>query len=195
MGIPFFSSMAKVSRALCPMASTTAPASMRSPFSQTTPRTLPPSITSSVTLVEKRTSPPQERIRSRMCFTTRDSTSVPTWGLLSYRISSGAPFSTKIFRTSVFLPSLSFTSVFSLPSEKVPAPPSPNCTLESAESTPVFQNSSTRLVRLSTSAPRSRSNGRYPAFASRYPQKSPAGPVPMMSGLSARISFPGSGKR
>lgn len=46
-----------------------------------------------------------------------------------------------------------FTSVLSFPSEKVPAPPSPNCTLESGSSTPSFQKRSTvslRFLRLLT---------------------------------------------
>ena len=46
-------------------------------------------------------------------------------------LSLGAPFFTKISSTFRPLPSLSFTRVLSLPSEKVPAPPSPNCTFDS----------------------------------------------------------------
>ena len=38
----------------------------------------------------------------------------------------GAPNLTKVSNTNLFLPSLSLTSVLSLPSENVPAPPSPN---------------------------------------------------------------------
>ena len=50
---------------------------------------------------------------------------------------------------------LSWVPVVSLPSEKVPAPPSPNWTLEAGLSTPVDQNRSTSAVRSSTGRPRS----------------------------------------
>ena len=95
MGTPDESSIRKVSRALCPVASTRAEhfsmystppetirAAMTAPLSS---RTRP------VSFVEKRISPPREIISLRMLFTTRVSTSVPTWGFASYVTERGAP--------------------------------------------------------------------------------------------------------
>ena len=65
---------------------------------------------------------------ARMRFTTWRSTSVPMWGLWDQRMSSGAPCSTRASSTAEMRPS--WVPVVSLPSEKVPAPPSPNWTLE-----------------------------------------------------------------
>ena len=146
------------------MASTTVPVSSRSctPFPATArmPVTLPFSVSSFVIFVPNRTSPPWARMVCRMCFTTFTRISVPICGFPSYKMDAGAPASTKIRSTSRFLPSLSFTSVFSFPSEKVPAPPSPNCALHSVSSTPSSQKDSTALHRSSTCRPRSKSTGR-----------------------------------
>ena len=109
-------------------------------------------------------------------------------------MSFGAPFSTKISSTLRLRPTGSLISVFSFPSENVPAPPSPNCTLESGFSTPVFQNSSTSFCRSSTGAPCSRRNGRYPYSARKYAQKSPAGPHPTTTGRDFNFSLPPAGK-
>ena len=79
----------------------------------------------------KHTSPPSARIRSRIVRTTPASRSVPMCGFASMRISAGAPKRTNVRR--MCSPRGSFVPVFSLPSEKVPAPPSPNCTLEAGE--------------------------------------------------------------
>ena len=147
-----------------------------------TPHTAPFSMTRSVTLLSNRTSPPDEIIFSRKFRTTRIKISVPICGFASYKISSGAPASTKILSASRFLPFLSFTSVLSLPSEKAPAPPSPNWTLESGSKTPLFQNASTSFCRFSTAFPRSSKIGRNPCAESRQPQNKPAGPVPMITG-------------
>lgn len=71
--------------------------------------------------------------------------SVPICGLAFVRISFGAPKSTKRSRT--YLQRGSFIRVVSLPSENVPAPPSPNCTLQLVSSSPVSQNFCTDAVR------------------------------------------------
>ena len=54
----------------------------------------------------------------------------------------------------------SFVPVLSLPSEKAPAPPSPNWTLVAGSRTPVRQNASTACTRRSIQAPRSKMTGR-----------------------------------
>ena len=65
-------------------------------LSLTTTATMAPfSMTRSVTLAPKRTSPPQSIICWRMAFTMPRSISVPTCGLCLYKISSGAPKFTK----------------------------------------------------------------------------------------------------
>src|SRR5690554_1872290 len=73
--------------------------------------------------------------------------------------------------------------VVSLPSEKVPAPPSPNWTFDSVLSLPVSQNSLTSFTLSSILLPLSRSIGLYPISESTRPAKSPAGPVPTITGL------------
>ena len=87
MGTPVPSSISKVSRALWPVASTsdehsctysTPPETTRAPL--TAPLS---SSTSPLSFEPKRTSPPSDIISSRMLFTTRLSTSVPTWGFAS----------------------------------------------------------------------------------------------------------------
>ena len=103
--------------------------------------------------VSNRTSPPRHSISFRIEETIPIKASVPTWGLLSYKISSFAPFSTKVSRTKRERPSLSFTSVFNFPSEKVPAPPSPNCALEFGFKMPSVHNFSTVFIRFSTASP------------------------------------------
>ena len=77
------------------------------------------------------------------------------------------------------------TPVFSFPSENVPAPPSPNCTLHSGSSVPVFQNSSTAACRALASCPRSSTSGRSPAMLSTSAANIPAGPNPTITGLCA----------
>ena len=117
------------------------------------PVNFPSWITKSVTFASKRTSPPRDLISSLIPATTFLKRSVPICGLFSYKISSGAPCSTKVSKTNLFLPNLSFTKVFSFPSENVPAPPSPNCTLDSEFSSPLSQKCSTSFIRFVTSFP------------------------------------------
>ena len=108
---------------------------------------------------------------------------MPTWGLASIKISSGAPQDTSVSRMNRWRGSR--VPVFSLPSEKAPAPPSPNWTLEVRSSSPVAQNRSTSAFRRSTGRPRSSRMGRSPARASTRAAKSPAGPAPTTTGGTA----------
>ena len=71
--------------------------------------------------------------------------------------------------------------VVSLPSENVPAPPSPNWGLLSASRTPVCQKCWTSARRLSSSRPRSINTTSAPDRANRRAAKSPAGPMPTTS--------------
>ena len=84
--------------------------------------------------------------------------------------------------------------VISLPSENVPAPPSPNCTFVSGASSPVAQNFCTAFCRSCTAAPRSSTIGRSPASARHSAAIIPAGPEPATTGRkpspAARIPVP-----
>ena len=106
-----------------------------------------------------------------------------------------APASARISRTFLLRPDGSFTNVLSFPSEKVPAPPSPNWTFDSGLSSPPRQKASTFCVLESTSSPRSRIRGEKPALASIRPQNMPAGPNPTITGLWQSGSCPCSGNR
>ena len=66
--------------------------------------------------------------------------SVPICGFDKYKISSGAPNFTNSCNT--FLQNLLLIPVVNLPSEKVPAPPSPNCTFDKGFNLPFNKNSS-----------------------------------------------------
>ena len=111
--------------------------------------------------------------------------SVPICGFAFIRISSGAPNSANFSKT--YLQSGSFIRVVSFPSEKVPAPPSPNCTLDSVLSSPPFQYFSTSLIRSSTGFPLSIITGLYPYSASKRPQNIPAGPKPAITTSPSRF--------
>ena len=104
-----------------------------------------------------------------------------------------APKRTKVSSTRRFLPEGSFTDVFSLPSEKVPAPPSPNCTLLLGLSMPLSQNFCTSQVLFSTRLPRSITIGRKPASANIYAQNRPAGPAPAITGRLSSGIWPHAG--
>ena len=179
-----------VSLALCPTAKTAASVSIRwHPFTirQFSLGRI------SVTCEWKRNSPPSRIISSRILSTTSIKISVPIWGLLSHKISSGAPNFTNVSSTKRFRPNLSLTRVFNFPSEKVPAPPSPNCTFEAVFNMPSFQNCSTTFWRSLTGAPRSITRGSYPSKASKYAQNRPAGPLPITTGLFRSFLAPCSG--
>lgn len=78
--------------------------------------------------------------------------SLPMCGLLSQRISSGAPKETKVSKTSRL--KAACVPVLSFPSEKVPAPPSPNWTFPSVSSAPPRENVPIFSARSSTLGPR-----------------------------------------
>ena len=77
---------------------------------------------------------------------------------------------------------MSRVPVFSLPSEKAPAPPSPNWTLDAGSSWPEDQNRSTSACRRSTFHPCSSRMGGAPHRARARAQKSPPGPAPTTTG-------------
>ena len=94
-------------------------------------------------------------------------------GLAPASINSSYTFETRMF----------FMRVVSFPSEKVPAPPSPNCTLDDSKSFPLVKNSLISLVRCSTAWPRSIMIGFSPASAKIRPAYIPLGPNPTIIGL------------
>ena len=148
--------------------------------------TLPLAIARSVRAVSNLTSPPSSIILFRIAVTIFRRLSVPICGLAFVRISFGAPKSTKRSRT--YLQRGSFIRVVSLPSENVPAPPSPNCTLQLVSSSPVSQNFCTDAVRFSIELPRSKIIGLYPCSARASPANIPAGPKPAMTTLPSAFS-------
>ena len=75
------------------------------------------------------------------------------------------------------------TPVVNFPSENVPAPPSPNCTLHSSFNLPVVLYSSTYFWRSSTHEPCSIMIGLYPLSINVKAQNNPAGPAPTIIGL------------
>ena len=158
---------------------------------QITPLTRPSSTRKSSTNVLNRTSPPRRLISSRIFLTTRRSTSVPICGFCLYKISFGAPAATNSSSTLRIRASL--IPVVSLPSLKVPAPPSPNCTLDCSFSVPSRQKRSTDAVLASTSCPRSSTSGRSPACAKISAANIPAGPKPTMIGRSRKTRADGKG--
>ena len=87
-----------MSRAECPVASTTRVASMVVPSSKVTPRILSPLTTSPVTRAPKRTSPPARRMLSRIAAMMSGSLFVPMCGCASTRMSGLAPKATKVAR-------------------------------------------------------------------------------------------------
>ncbi len=76
-----------------------------------------------------------------------------------------------------------FDPLVSLPSEKVPAPPSPKWTWLSGFSMPFSQKERTSESRSGTALPRSRRRTGIPFAASVRAAKSPAGPQPTTTGL------------
>ena len=171
------------SRALCPTASThTSVSIVYSPPSPVTRTALsaPPPVSTATNLELNLTSPPSLSISRRMPATTSTSLSVPMCGLASTVSSSPPPMSANVLSTVAI--SVSEMPVASLPSEKVPAPPSPNCTLLSGSSAPPSANALTLASRFSTLSPRSSTIGLNPAYASVSAQNSPAGPLPTTTG-------------
>ena len=126
-----------MSRAECPGASTRASQSRRYvPWgpSTRTPVSIPSPVSRPVSRWPKRTSHPRAMSSWRMRFTTWRRMSVPMWGLWDHFTSAGAPAPTRASITAEMRGS--WVPVVNFPSEKVPAPPSPNCTLEAGSSAP-----------------------------------------------------------
>ena len=117
----------------------------------------PPSNSMPSKRAPKRTSPPHAIICSRMVSTTFMSLSVPNVRLA---------FPKNLFRGARLRENMQHVAatgflmfVVSLPSENVPAPPSPNCTFDSGFKAPPSLKELTEVMRASTSSPRS-SDGR-----------------------------------
>ena len=142
----------------------------------------------SVTWVLNLTSPPSLLISSLIFLTTFFNISVPTCGLWEYKISSGDPKLTSSSRT--FLHLISFILVVNLPSEKVPAPPSPNCIFELFLNILLFQKLLISFVLSSTSNPLSSKSGLYPLCAKSNAANKPAGPLPTTTGRCCNFSLP-----
>ena len=138
-------------------------------------------------LVENLTSPPNLIISSLMFSIISLNLSVPICGFCLYKISSLAPCLCSSLKT--FLVRKSFIPVVSFPSEKVPAPPSPNCTFDSGFKVPSLQKFSTSLLLSSTFFPRSKTMGLYPDCARIRAANIPAGPNPTITGLSRDFLF------
>ena len=153
---------------------------------------MPPASSSiSSSLCLKSICAPSDSQYSLIFLTTTASTSVPICGLLEQSISASAPNLTKVSRTFLILPVGSLITVLSFPSENVPAPPSPNCTLDSVSSSPPPQNELTFCCLISTLSPRSYTTGLKPASDSLSAANIPAGPNPMITGrFSSLISLP-----
>ena len=134
-------------------------------------------------------SPPRPSTVLRIAFTTPAKRSVPMCGVAEYIISLGAPCSQNFSNTR--RQRLSFIPVVSLPSEKVPAPPSPNCTFDSGFKTLDRQKLLTEAVRSSTVSPRSMIIGESPASVKVRAANIPAGPKPTITGLKVLLRFTG----
>ena len=100
---------------------------------------------------------------------------------MEYNISSGAPQLTNSSRTFLILVSL--IPVFNFPSEKVPAPPSPNCTFDSVFKLEFFQKLLTSTVLSSMLFPLSIIIGLYPNSDNIREANIPAGPKPTTTGV------------
>ena len=77
----------------------------------------------------------------------------------------------------------------SFPSEKVPAPPSPNWTLELVFKIPLFIKLSTVFLRFSTCSPCSITIGLYPYLTKVKAANKPLGPAPTITGLTDLFRF------
>ena len=105
--------------------------------------------------------------------------SVPICGLAVYNVDSGAPKLTNSWRTLVqkglWIP------LVNLPSEKVPAPPSPNWTFDKQSNLPVFLNISTTFCLFSTLSPCSITIGVIPFWTKVRAANKPLGPAPTIT--------------
>ncbi|MPN52201.1 hypothetical protein SDC9_199857 [bioreactor metagenome] len=115
-----------------------------------------------------------------MLLIIKGSLSVPRCGRALTAISGGAPCFKYDCMTNAHLGSL--MRVRSFPSEKVPAPPSPNCMFDSSSSSFPEQNRAIFSARLSASSPRSSTIGAKPFNARSNAQNIPHGPKPTTTG-------------
>ena len=106
--------------------------------------------------------------------------SVPICGFDVYKISSGAPNLTNVSKT--VLQYTEFIPVVSLPSEKVPAPPSPNWIFEFGFKIPVLIKLLISFWRSSTDFPCSTIIGKSPFSTKVIAANKPAGPAPIITG-------------
>ena len=142
------------------------------------------SMSMSTTRCSKRTSPPSAMICSRKFSTTLTNLKVPMCGWAANKMSAGAPACTNSFMTLRPKWRGSLIWLYSLPSEKVPAPPSPNCTLLSGLSVCLRHKPQVSLVRWRTGLPRSMTIGLKPICAKLSAAKMPQGPKPTTTGRS-----------
>ena len=105
---------------------------------------------------------------------------MPIWGLDKYNISFGAPKLTNSCKT--FLHKGLLIPVVNLPSEKVPAPPSPNWTLENGFKILLNKKLSTSFFLSSTVLPCSTIIGQIPFCIKINAENNPAGPAPIITG-------------
>ena len=133
-------------------------------------------ISRSVRQVSNLTVPPNLIISLRRFFTTSRRLSVPTCGVPLQAIFSGAP--ALISSVKIYLERGSFMRVYNFPSEKVPAPPSPNWMFDFGLKVLFWENASTSLILASTSLPLSIRSGLSPALANRRVANRPHGPLP-----------------
>ena len=106
--------------------------------------------------------------------------SVPIWGFDKYKISWGAPKLTNSCKT--FLHNGLLIPVVSLPSENVPAPPSPNWTFDEVFKILFFKRLSISFFLSSTFFPCSIIMGEIPFWTNVNAEKRPAGPEPTITG-------------
>ena len=109
------------------------------------------------------------------------------WGLCKYKICLGAPKLTNSWIT--FLQYGLLIPVVNLPSENVPAPPSPNWTLDKVFNFPVFKKDSTSFFLSSTVFPCSIIIGFIPFCTNVRAAKRPAGPAPTITGAYLLFLF------
>ena len=83
--------------------------------------------------------------------------------------------------------------LYSLPSEKVPAPPSPNCTLLSGFNTDLRHSPQVSWVRCLTACPRSMTIGFKPICAKTSAANMPQGPKPTTTGRAVLCSAQSAG--
>ena len=133
------------------------------------------------------TLPPSLKISFRMFFIILGKLSLPKCGLFKYKISFGAPKDTNSDKTSLTNSPPLF--VFNFPSEKVPAPPSPNWILEFSSKILVLIKSLTDFCLSSTDLPLSIKSTIKPFLNKFKAQNKPQGPAPTTKTLTFEDIF------